>query len=66
MKLYVEGIATVTGEKVIGWLEIINGQAYVCEKGDHYSVNQTPIDKVTKFVGVREATSVFFGEELLN
>ena len=66
MKLYIEGIATKTGEKVIGWLEIVNGQAFVCEKSEAYNVKQTPIDKITKFVGVREATSVFFGEELLN
>jgi hypothetical protein len=66
MKLYIEGIATVTGEKVIGWLEIVNGHAYVCEKTEAYGIKQTAITKMTKFIGVREATSVFFGEELLN
>lgn len=66
MKLYIEGISSETGEKVIGWLKIINGKAFACEKSEAYGVKQTPIDKVTKFVGVREAVSVFFGEELLN
>ncbi len=66
MKLYVEGLEAGTGEKVIGWLEIVNGQAFVCEKTEAYSVKQTPITKITKFIGVRQAKSVFFGEELLD
>lgn len=66
MKLYVEGLTAGTGEKVIGWLDIVNGKAYVCEKIEAYGVKQTAITKITKFIGVRQATSVFFGEELLN
>ena len=64
MKLYVEGV-TPTGWKVIGWLEIINGQAFVCQKDDAtLGVKKYAIKEITKFLGVREAESVFFGEKL--
>lgn len=63
MKLYVEGI-TPTGWKVIGWLEIINGQAFVCEKDSVLGVKKIAITEIVKFLGVREMESVFFGEKL--
>lgn len=64
MKLYVEGLTAGTGVPVIGWLEIIAGQAFVCENDPVFGVKMTVITKVTKFLGVRDAESVFFGEKL--
>lgn len=64
MKLYVEGLAAGTGVPVIGWLEIIAGQAFVCEKDSVLGVKKYAITEITKFLGVREAESVFFGENL--
>ncbi len=64
MKLYVEGLATGTGVAVIGWLEIIAGKAFVCEKDSVLGVKKIAITEITKFLGVREMESVFFGEKL--
>lgn len=63
MKLYVEGLAAETGVAVIGWLEIIAGQAFACENDPVLGVKKIAIMEITKFLGVREMESVFFGEK---
>lgn len=64
MKLYVEGVTAGTGWKVIGWLEIINGMAFVCQKDETLGVKKYAVSEVTRYIRMDGMEAVYFGAEI--
>lgn len=62
-KLYVEAYVMGTSDKVTGWLEVIDGIMFVCEKDPVYGVKRTVVSEIIRYIEAREEYT-FFGDEI--